>query len=90
MHTGSPLGLNELARALADERHLFDAVRKRAVHGDWLTASLPPVLRELADARNPAAHTGRVERDLALRLRSRHLGVGHPAILADLAKVRLR
>lgn len=85
-----PLGLNDLARALADERHLFEAVRRKAIHGDWFTVSLPPVLRELADARNPAAHTGRVEREVAHRLRNKHLGIGSQALLAELAKVRPR
>lgn len=87
---GDPLGLKDLARALADERHLFNAIRRKALHAEWFTASLPPVLRELAEARNPAAHTGRVDREVALRLRNRHLGIGSQPVLGELAKVRPR
>lgn len=82
-------GLGAFGRALAEDP-LRGAVQRLFEHGDWAAASLPPIVRELADARNAAAHRERVSRDVARRLRDRNLGVGCHALLADLAKVRLR
>jgi hypothetical protein len=59
-------------------------------HGAWIAASLPPVLKELAELRNPAAHSTSVSRDDARRLRDRMLGVGGASILVDLGRAAVR
>ncbi len=85
---GSP-GLGAIGRALADGP-LRGAVQRLFEHGEWATVSLPPIVRDLADTRNAAAHRERVSREDARRLRDRNLGVGCHGSLLDLAKVRLR
>ena len=83
-----PVALGQLARALAEERALNDALRTRCANGAWAAASLPPILVELARWRNAGAHRERVPRDQAMRLRNRHLGVGCQGIVVELAKVQ--
>jgi hypothetical protein len=83
-----PLGV--LARVIAETEHINHALKKRLrPGGEWFTASLPPVLRELSELRNPAAHSEAVSCDAARRIRDRILGVGGPAILAEFARVRI-
>lgn len=87
---GELWNLGGLARAIADDEHLNGLLKQRLVHGEWFTSSLPPILRELAERRNPAAHRERVTREQAGNLRSRMLGVGSQAVIAELAKVKTR
>jgi hypothetical protein len=84
-----PWTLGELARAIGGERAVHLYLRNRLVHGDWFTASLPPILAQLAELRNPAAHGGRVDRDEIVRLRNQFVGVGCRGDLLDLAMVRV-
>ena len=81
-----PLGA--LARAIGETADVNRALKARLAHGEWFTASLPPILRQLSDLRNPAAHTTAVSADEARKLRDRILGVGVPSILAELGRVR--
>lgn len=85
-----PLTLGQLSRVIgADEarnRHLKQRLRE----GEWFTASLPPILDELAALRNPAAHGAAIERAAAVALRNRLIGVGHIGQLLQLAQVQLR
>ena len=53
---GRALTLSELARAIGEDRGVNEFVKRRLQHGEWFAASLPPILREIAELRNPAAH----------------------------------
>ena len=81
-----PLGT--LARAIGETAHINQALKRRLANGEWFTASLPPVLKQLSELRNPAAHSAAITSDDARRLRDRVLGVGMPGILAELGRVR--
>lgn len=82
------LTLAELQHAMSTEHELFKALKWRLEKGDWFAGSLPSILGELADVRNPAAHTKRVSREDATRIRNRHMGVGCRGTFLDLAGVR--
>jgi hypothetical protein len=84
-----PFTLGELARAIGDEAERNYWLKRRLAHGEWFTASLPPILRELAELRNAAAHGTVVERDVVTRLRNRLIGVGCVGELVELARVRV-
>lgn len=84
-----PLTLGQLGIVVGGERALVGLLRKRLRHGDWFSASLPPILTEFAKLRNPAAHTGRVTRDTATYWRNELLGIGSYGVLTQLAEVRL-
>lgn len=87
---GGPFSLGELARIIGGHRRRVEYMRKRLANGDWFTASLPPILEELARFRNPAAHGGSVAREDVARLRNRLVGIGAKGDLLDLAEVRHR
>ena len=86
---GHMISLGQLARLIADEESLNKRLRTTLV-SDWFAASLPPILRDLSDRRNPAAHSSRVSAAQAGELRSRLLGVGCQGVLVELARVRRR
>jgi hypothetical protein len=86
--TGRLWSLGELASILGNEHAINATVRRALRNGDWFAASLPAVLRELADLRNPAAHSGRANREVVTRIRNQLLGVGVPGALVELGKVR--
>ena len=88
--SGELWNLGSLARTIAEDEHLNGVLKRRLANGEWFTSSLPPILRELAERRNPAAHRERVTREQAGELRNRVLGVGVPAIVTELARVRVR
>lgn len=73
---------------IAEEQGINRALKKRLTHGEWFTSSLPPVLKELSELRNPAAHATRIGREIATRIRNRALGVGCQGTLVELAKTR--
>ena len=83
-----PLSVGQLARAIGGEQTLNRQLKRALRDGEWFTASLPAVLVDLADVRNPAAHTERVPRDRATELRDRMVGVGCEGVLVRLAGVR--
>ncbi len=85
-----PFTLGQLARIIASEKPRLDHLRARLDPGAWFVESLPPILEDLAARRNPAAHGGEVDRDEAVRLRDRLIGVGSIGDLLRLAQVRVR
>lgn len=87
--TDGPFSLAVLADIIAGDQHRYEWLERRLVHGEWFTASLPPILRDLKDARNPAAHGGVVDRDRVVALRASLVGVGQKGHLLDLAQARL-
>lgn len=58
--------------------------------GTYLTGEFAVVLDEFAQARNPAAHGGTVERAVVAMWRDRLLGVGAHSVITRLAGVRRR
>jgi len=89
---GSSLwSLGTLAHLLSNEEWLSKTLKTKLARpgGEWFTASLPPILKELAALRNPAAHSTRLDRDTATKLRNRLLGVGSAGVINDLGRVRL-
>jgi hypothetical protein len=86
--TDGPWTLGQLARIIGEDRATADALRRALYHGDWFVTSLPPIMRELADARNPAAHTAKVGREDARRRRDSMVGVACVGTLVDLGRVR--
>ena len=83
-----PLTLGQLARVIGEERAIAEALRRSLYHGEWFTVSLPPIMRELAESRNPAAHSGKVAREAARRLRDGMVGVASVGTLVELGRVR--
>jgi hypothetical protein len=88
--SGRMLGLGELARLIGGDRERNEWCRNRLEHGAWFAASLPPMLEELREVRNPATHGGRVERQQVERMRAKWIGVGCKGSLVELAGVRAR
>ncbi|GLC27760.1 hypothetical protein [Roseisolibacter agri] len=80
--------LGALGKALGENLDLRAAVSRHVANAAWVTTSLPPILRQLSEARNPAAHSEPVTREDARRLRDAQLGVGSAAMLDELARVR--
>lgn len=85
-----PYMLADLVRIIGDTKEINQALKRViAQQGEWFTASLPAILRDLADIRNPAAHSDRVDREEARKRRNRFLGIGCEGDLVRLAKVRV-
>ena len=86
---GEFLSLGQLARVIADNKGVNDGLRRRVRPGEWVAVSLAPVMREIAELRNPAAHTERFSREQIVPLRDRLVGVGCMGHLVELGRVRL-
>ena len=84
------LSLGQLSRAIAGEKARVEALAKLLANGGWFTGQLPPILEELRDVRNPAAHAERIARDVATVWRNRILGVGSQGLLVELARTGVR
>lgn len=85
-----PLSLGQLAHAIGEDQERNAFLKKRLEGGEFFTASLPAILKELTDLRNPAAHGGTIAREDAIKLRNRMIGVGSLGQLLQLAQVRVR
>jgi hypothetical protein len=85
-----PLSLGELARSIGSEMELNKALTAALQHGVWFTGSLPAILDEFREVRNPGAHEARIDRQTATRWRNRLVGVGCVGDFVELARVRLR
>lgn len=96
MHRGDlcnhgPFSLAELSRLIGNEKVINDAVKRYIApkENEWFAASLPAILQDLADSRNPAAHSESLDRNTVHSKRNRYLGVGCEGDLVKLAKVRI-
>lgn len=87
---GQMLSLGQLAHLIAEEEQLNRLLKKILDRPEWFTVSLPPILRDLREKRNPAAHTSRVNAAQASELRNRLLGIGSLGAIVELARVRRR
>jgi hypothetical protein len=88
-HDG-PWSLGQLARIVGEDQAMNSALKRLLHQGEWFTASLPPIMRHLAELRNPAAHSTKVGREDARRTRDAMVGVGSVGTLVELGRVRLR
>ena len=84
-----PFALGPLAHAIGGDEARNAWLRRRLVHGEWFAASLLPILDELREVRNAAAHGEPVDRERVAQLRNQLVGVGSKGTLLDLAQVRL-
>jgi hypothetical protein len=87
---GPPLSLGQLAQAIADNKTLNDLLKRRLEPRDFVAISLPPILENLAEYRNPAAHATRITREQVVALRDSLVGVGCVGRLVELGSVRVR
>jgi hypothetical protein len=81
------LSLGELARVIADEKAINDAARAKLVNGPWFAAQLAPVLGDIRETRNSAAHSSRIPTGRVAEIRNRLMGVGCQGVFVDLGKV---
>ena len=84
------LSLGALARAIPETKARCDWLRSKLEQGEWFVTSLPPILAELAEQRNDAAHGKGVPREAVMRVRERLVGVGLVGVLVHLARVIVR
>jgi hypothetical protein len=85
-----PYALGELAIIIGDNEHINNCLKKSITYnGQWFAASLPAILKDLAELRNPAAHSGSIDRDTVHDKRNSFLGVGCEGDLVRLAKVTI-
>jgi hypothetical protein len=87
--TDGPWTLGELERAIGQDEARNTFLKRRLYHGEWFTTQLPPILGELRDARNKAAHVNQLDHETVGRLREQLVGVGCLGWLLELAKVRV-
>lgn len=87
---GRTWSLGELSRAIGGEKARLDWFTKNLVNGTWFTTSLPPILEELREVRNPASHGTTVDRLRVEQLRASLIGVGSTGTLVELARVQRR
>lgn len=85
-----PFMLGTLAQIIGGNEDLNHQLKKQLRwEVDFFTASLPAILKDLADVRNPAAHSSSLDRESVRKLRNQFLGVGCEGDLVRLAKVRI-
>jgi hypothetical protein len=84
-----PFSLGTLAHLIGHTAELNRQLKRllAAPGGEWFTASLPAILKDLADVRNRAAHASMLDRETVRVLRDRFLGVGCEGEFVKLAKV---
>jgi len=84
-----PFTIGALALIIGDNEDLNYRLKQQLRSGgEFFTASLPAILKELAAIRNAAAHSSWLDRETVRSLRNRFLGVGCEGDFVKLAKVR--
>ena len=84
------LTLGELARVIGGERDLSEGLARVLDNARWFREIFPAMLDALAAVRNPAAHSGTIDRGTATQWRNRLVGVGCEGDLVSLAKTRVK
>ncbi len=86
-----PFSLGALALLLGENGDLNSSLKRQFMSGgEWFGASLHAIIKELAEIRNPAAHSSSLDRETVRKLRNKYLGVGCEGDFVRLAKVRAR
>jgi hypothetical protein len=88
--SGRGLTVGQLSGAIASTKERMDFFSARLTEGRFMVEELPSFLEEVAEYRNPAAHSERRSRAQILPLRNRIVGVGEEGILVRLARVEPR
>jgi hypothetical protein len=90
--TRGPWSLGQLAELIGENQDINEALKKTldAKNGAWVAASLPAILHDLANVRNPAAHSASLDRESVRTLRNRYIGVGCEGELIRLARAAAR
>jgi hypothetical protein len=83
------LSLGQLARVIGENKPVNDWLKKRVTPAPWFCVTLPAVLNQLAELRNPAAHGQGVRRESVTPLRDQLVGVGSVGRLVELGLVRV-
>lgn len=84
------LQLATLAKAISGERERMDALTGLLKNGKWFTESLPPIIDDFRQVRNPGAHSAAIDRAAATQWRERLIGVGCMGHLVELAGTWLK
>lgn len=74
-----------LSQVITGSRELMNGLAGTLTSGKWFVETLPPVLKQLADLRNPGAHARRIAREEARKVRDRLVGVGCKGEFVELA-----
>ncbi len=86
-----PFSLGALALLLGENGDLNSSLKRQFMSGgEWFGASLHAIIKELAEIRNPAAHSSSLDRETVRKLRNKYLGVGCEGDFVRLAKVRAK
>lgn len=85
-----PFTLGQLATIIDGDEARAQWLAQKLEQGRWFVQSFPPILRELAEVRNAAAHGDAVDRERVVQLRSTLVGVGSKGSLLELAQVWVR
>jgi hypothetical protein len=85
--TRNHLGLLDLSQYMLSSEEVFTYLKTHARHGSWFAGQLPPILEDLTDARNRAAHGLEVTWQEVSSWRARLLGVGCHGYLVQLGSV---
>lgn len=84
-----PFTIGTLALIIGENEDLNHRLKRQFVSGgEFFTASLPAILKELAEVRNSAAHSASLDGETVRTLRNRFLGVGCEGDFVKMAKVR--
>jgi hypothetical protein len=84
------LSLGALGHVIRGERALNEGLGGVIDDRGWFRGSLPAILADLANARNPGAHTAVVDRATATHWRNRLVGIGCEGDLVILARTRVK
>ena len=87
--TWRSLTLGEFAHAVRKETRVSERLRQLP-NGLWFAGQLPAIVDDFRQVRNDVTHESAADRRTAVRWRDRLLGVGHPGIFVELAKVKPR
>lgn len=82
-----PFTVGQVSYVLKNDEALLLALSNVLSNGHWVSGVLPHVLFNLSKYRNPGAHTERLTREVARRLRNEQLGVGYAGMLKELGEV---
>lgn len=85
-----PFTLAQLGRAITSNSHLANELSARLQDGAWFTSQFAPVMIRLAEVRNPAAHSSRLDREAAAYWRDQLVGIGCYGHLPRLGQVQVR
>ena len=74
----------------AEIRKAIPAVFQQKLDADFILGELSTYLGQIADQRNPAAHSHKMTRDACLALRERVIGIGQEGMISRIARAKMR